>query len=114
MNIAMLDPPGWAFWTASLAGEHPDTTPGRPHMGFFISKQYVSIPHGAKRVLTDFPVAIWFDGEKWWSRIDGLKNSWTNGEQDEVDELFGRVCRAPITHDKYLAMVATLEEWRKP
>lgn len=111
--IAEIAAPDWSFWQRSLAGEKPETTPGTPFPGFYITKQYVSIPHGAKRVLTDFPVAIWFDAGKWWSRIEGLKNAWTNSDTDEVDELFGRVCRSPISHEKYKAMVATLEDWRK-
>lgn len=104
--------PGWSFWQRSLAGEKPETMPGTPAQGFFIVKQYVSIPHAAKRTLVDFPVAIWFDGEKWNSRIDDLKTTWTHTDVDTVDEIFARACRAPIKHARYLEMVATLEAYR--
>lgn len=105
-----IDP--WAFWQASLAGGKPETTPGLPHAGFYIAKRYVSLPYGAKRVLCDFPVAIWRDGAVWRSRADDHKTIWSRSELDEVDELFGQVCRNPISHEKYLEMVKTLEAYR--
>lgn len=109
--IAEIAAPDWSFWQRSLAGEKPETTPGTPHTGYYIVRNYISVPHGHKRVLVDFPVAIWFDG-KWNSRIDDLKTMWWHTDVDTVDDIFARCCRDAITHAKYLEMVKTLEAYR--
>jgi len=102
----------WQFWREQLAGGTPETTPGTPHAGYFIAKEYVSIPGGAKRVLTDFPVAIWKDPDgNWIARGDKLLRGFNITMLDEIDELFGKVCRNPITHERYQEMVKALVEF---
>ncbi len=105
-------PSPWRFWEESLAGRPPETTPGTPHQGFYIARRYVSIPGGAKRVLTDFPVAIWRDDETWRAVVWELKQNFSIERADEVDELFASVCRNPISHAKYQEMGKALQDWR--
>lgn len=111
MNVAIaLDP--WDFWRRSLAGEKPETTPGQPHSGFFILKQYFSLPFAAKRVLCDCPVAIWLVGDQWTAVTDDFRNRWIEERLELVDDIFARVARAPITKERYDTMVKTLTEFR--
>jgi hypothetical protein len=103
----------WAFWQSAIAGGKPETTPGTPHAGYYTAREYVSIPHGEKRVCTFFPTAVWHDETGWHARIDRLKSAFTISGQDEVDDVFRDVHQRPITYEKYQEMIATLEDYRK-
>ena len=103
----------WDFWKRSLAGECPETTPGTPHHGFYIVKRYVSIPGGAKRVLTDFPVAIWQEDGAWFAQVHDLLGAFNTSQIDEVDDIFASCCRSPITLTKFVKMKEALALWRK-
>jgi hypothetical protein len=75
------------FWKASIRGDRPETTPGTPHCGFYRDSN--------KRA-----VAIWReDGEY----VCQVTSGYTPRHLDEIDGLFGFVCRSPITRDVYLA-----------
>lgn len=102
----------WSFWREQLSGKAPETTPGCPHAGYFVAKEYVAIPGGAKRVLVDFPCAIWREGDAWNALIDKLNSQFALTKLDEVDELFGRCCRNAITYERYVEMLQALKEFR--
>jgi hypothetical protein len=102
----------WQFWQDQLAGREPDVTPGTPHQGYFVAKEYVAIPGGAKRVLTDMPVAIWFENDHWTAAIHRPTKDYSLYKTDEVDELFARCCRNAIRYDEYLRQVHQIHAWR--
>ncbi|RJP45479.1 hypothetical protein C4587_00865 [Candidatus Parcubacteria bacterium] len=76
----------WEFWRRSLLGEKPETTPGTPHAGFY-------------RDRSSRAVAIWKDGEQW---VCSVTSGYCPRHKDEIDELFGFVCRAPITRELFM------------
>lgn len=102
----------WQFWRDQLAGKSPETTPGTPHAGYFTSAHYVSLPYAKKRTLVESPVAIWCDDSEWRAVEHGLMHGITLTRADDIDELFGRVCRSAITYETYTEMVATIDQWR--
>ena len=77
----------WAFYHAQLHGETPETTPGTPHAGFFRD--------GNKRA-----VAIWRGDDGVWNCT--ATSGYVPRHLDEIDELFGFVCRHPITRSVYM------------
>lgn len=84
----MADENDWSFWTRALAGEKPETTPGTPWPGFY-------------RDRSTRAVAIW--------KQDGafqcvVTSGYCPKHQDEIDELFGFVCRSPITRELFMAI----------
>lgn len=80
----------WTYWRAALAGEIKEDLiqRGNPQSGYY-------------RDRSTRAVAIWRDP-------DGLRCSVTSGyaprHDDEIDELFGFVCRSPITRDLFMAI----------
>ena len=77
----------WEWWNSALRGEKPETTPGTPHSGFYRD--------GNKRA-----VAIWNDGGTWFCTVTA---GYCPRHLDEIDELFGFVCRKPISRAVYMA-----------
>lgn len=106
----MTDP--WAFWTAQLAGQEPESTPGTPHFGYFLAKEYITIPGGAKRVLTEIPVAIWNEDGDWRAVISRPLRDMALTGSDKCDELFARCCRDAIGFDNYNARRRQIDAWR--
>lgn len=102
----------WTFWREQLAGLNPETTPGTPQFGYFVAKEYVSIPGGAKRVLTDTPVAIWSIGDEWHALITKPTREFAVYGKDNVDEIFARCCRNAIAFDEYKKSLAQIGAWR--
>lgn len=113
----------YQFWALALTGAEPETTPGTPWAGYYIQRSYVSLPHSipAKRnstsihrPLVEMPVAIWWNEQDGWNALvdDLMKNRHTTGTAN-VDEIFSRVCRQPITWERYNAMRDKIEEWRE-
>ena len=102
----------WTFWREQLAGREPETTPGTPHFGYFLAKEYITIPGGAKRVLTDIPVAIWHDDDEWRALIARPIRDHAMTGTDRVDELFARCCRDAIQFDEYSNRLRQIEAWR--
>lgn len=91
-------------------GQPPETTPGTPHAGFFRLRRRIMIdnPNPAPgesrknpKVIYE-PVAIWRDGEEWFCAKPGFCPT----KQDEIDDLFSRVCRDAVPEDVYRAVVA--------
>ena len=80
-----IDP--YAFWKAAIRGGRPETTPGQPHCGFYRDSN--------KRA-----VAIWKEDGGF---VCQVTSGYTPRHLDEIDELFGFVCRSPITRDVYLS-----------
>lgn len=80
----------WAFWRESLAGGKPETTPGTPHSGFFRDK--------SKRA-----IAIWTEDDVW---MCAATSGHAPRRQDEIDDMFGFVCRAPITRELYMTIAS--------
>jgi hypothetical protein len=85
----MSQPNNWSWWKEALAGGTPETTPGHPHPGFYRDQH--------RRV-----VAIWYTEEETPSLMCATSAGYVPTEPDEIDELFSRVCRTPITRDFYL------------
>jgi len=77
----------YAFWKSAMRGDRPETTPGTPHCGFYRDSN--------KRA-----VAIWKEDGAF---VCQVTSGYTPRHLDEIDELFGFVCRSPITRDVYLA-----------
>lgn len=91
-------------------GQPPETTPGTPHAGFYRLRRRIMIdnPNPAPgesrknpKVIFE-PVAIWKDGEEWACAKPGFCPT----KQDEIDDLFSRVCRDAVPEDVYRAVVA--------
>jgi hypothetical protein len=113
----MMD--AWHFWREQLAGKAPETTPGTPHAGYFLSRRRVTkdnpnptIGGPRKKVETYHdPVAIWHDGESWHcliTRVDGPPRYLTN--VDAIDDVFSRCCRSALTYEAYIALVPEQEQ----
>lgn len=102
----------WQFWQDQLAGKEPESTPGSPHNGYFLAKEYITIPGGAKRVLTEIPVAIWFENEVWNALITRPTRDFALNSIGAVDELFARCCREAIGFDDYTRRVRQIGAWR--
>ena len=102
----------WTFWRESVAGKKPEVTPGFPQVGYYIGRHYVSLPNAQKRTLVDFPVAIWTENDEMIAKTESLEKSWFMTRIEEIDDMFGQVCRAPISHERYLEMVRKLENYR--
>ena len=100
------------FWQLSLMGDAPETTPGFPHCGYYITSRYISIPGAKKRTLVDFPAAIEMNGERMVARVSDLMTDWTLDKLDEIDDVFSWCCRRPISHDDYLERVQALSAFR--
>lgn len=84
----------WDFYLAAMRGETPETTPGKPHIGFYRSR------HG-------YAVGIWPDATG-----DSLICVRTHGKPDltsieQIDAEFSRVCRNPITRNLFMEVLAT-------
>lgn len=91
-------------------GKPPETTPGTPHAGFYRLRRRIMIdnpnpapgePRKNPKVIYE-PVAIWKDGEEWCCAKPGF----TPTKQDEIDDLFSRVCRDAVPEEAYRAVVA--------
>lgn len=82
----------WDFWASAMAGEKPETTPGTPHQGFYRNKRDA--------------IAIWQsdDTGEWLCLLNGKQFS---RPIDEIDALFARCCRTPISHEVYLEAVSS-------
>ena len=113
----------WDWWNEALAGKTPETTPGTPHWGFFLlrERQMTRTPPEQRKIggprhkaTTYFhPVSIWQDACGVWNCVidrPGQK-SWLT-DVDDIDSVFSRCCRAPMTHDCYLTKVKELENER--
>ena len=90
-------------------GQPPETTPGTPHAGFYRLRRRIMLdnPNPAPgesrknpKVIFE-PVAIWKDGDEWACAKPGFCPT----KQDEIDELFSRVCRDAVPEDVYRAVV---------
>jgi hypothetical protein len=89
----------WDFWIEQLGGGAPETTPGRPHSGFYRDRYYAPTGDGKKREKRSRAVAIWQqDGEF----ICTVTVGYQPRHLDEIDALFANCCRAPITRDLYM------------
>ena len=107
----------YTFYFAQLdaqagKGQPPETTPGTPHAGFYRLRRRIMIdnpnpkpgdPRKNPKVVYD-PVAIWKDADS--SEWCCAKPGFCPTKQDEIDELFSRVCRDAVTEDAYRAVVA--------
>ena len=91
-------------------GQPPETTPGTPHAGFYRLRRRIMVdnPNPAPgesrknpKVIFE-PVAIWKDGDEWACDKPGFCPT----KQDEIDDLFSRVCRDAVPEDVYRAVVA--------
>ena len=98
----------WYF--AQLDGKNPETTPGTPYCGFYRLRRRMMIdnPNPAPgesrknpKVIFE-PVAIWKDEA---GQFCCAKPGWTPTKQDEIDNLFSRVCRDAVPEDVYRAAV---------
>jgi hypothetical protein len=90
----------YAFWRSQLAGEHPETTPGEPHAGFFKGGSSGS---AYKRAIPETFIAIWQEDGEWIARTDrhGAEPVFHRGWK--VDEfVFPRCCRNAIEYSDYL------------
>jgi hypothetical protein len=85
----MADPNDWTYWASALKGEFIEDLiqRGNPQSGFYRDRSARAI-------------AIWRDeaGELLCSVTSGF----CPHHADEIDELFGFVCRAPITRELYM------------
>ncbi len=102
----------WTFWQDQLTGKEPESTPGNPHNGYFLAKEYITIPGGAKRVLTEIPVAIWFEADQWQALITRPTRDIAIFGVDSTDDLFARCCREAIQFDDYCTRLKQIREWR--
>ncbi len=107
----------YTFYFAQLdaqagKGQPPGTTPGTPHAGFYRLRRRIMLdnPNPAPgesrknpKVIFE-PVAIWkdLDSGEWCCAKPGF----TPTKQDEIDDLFSRVCRDAVPEDVYRAAVA--------
>lgn len=111
---------GYEFWRAQLNGEKPETTPGTPHAGFYLNPWRESYPNpsptvgGPRRKVRIIPgvSAIWKDGDNWFCRTDTPEIVKLVEGQDAVDDIFSRVCRNAIPHEKYTEEVFSHEQHR--
>ena len=121
----------YCFWRAQLAGESPETTPGCPWAGYYIAERYVSLPFAiparkggsVHRVKVQAPVAIWFreaftdwegvdEAPTWIAQINMPNRTQTIFRTEDVDDLFGQVCRSPITYERYNEMLNEICKWK--
>jgi len=107
----------YTFYFAQLdaqanKGQPPETTPGTPHAGFYRLRRRIMIDNPNPRpgesrknpkVIFE-PVAIWkdLDSGEWCCAKPGFCPT----KQDEIDDLFSRVCRDAVPEDVYRAVVA--------
>lgn len=93
----------WDFWIEQLSGGAPETTPGRPHSGFYRDRYYAPTGDGKKREKRSRAVAIWQqDGEF----ICAVTAGYQPRHLDEIDALFSNCCRAPITRELFMSIQA--------
>lgn len=83
----------WDFYLAAMRGETPETTPGKPHIGYYRSR------HG-------YAVGIYPDS------AGNLVCVRTHGNADltrldQIDAEFSRVCRNPISRDLFMEVLST-------
>lgn len=106
----------WDFWHEQLAGLTPDTTPGVPHAGFYLSRRrsttYDPILGQRRNKVTIKlePVAIWIEDGKWQCVVGIVGDQQHYDDPDMIDEIFSYCCRSAITHEEYEACMEMNDE----
>lgn len=115
----------WEFWRAQLAhqaghGDAPETNPGTPGCGYYLSHRYVSLPFAVPtrkggsvvRPKVMAPVAIWQADGEWFANVTMPHATMTLTHTDTVDDLFAGCCRDAIDYERYVEMTDAIANWR--
>ncbi len=105
----------WSFWRDALAGGTPETSPGTPMQGYYLSRRRTTyrdpiVGKRRNRVEVTFnPVAIWHDENGWHCLTHANGQQFYIQDIEKIDELFSYCCRSPITYENYLELTAEKE-----
>jgi hypothetical protein len=86
----------WAWWQQALSGTLPPVVEGEPQQGFYrwrFKKRDGSI--------FDKPVAIWANGEQWFTRVGVNGDASVDVDTSIAAETFVKCCKRPVSKEHY-------------